>query len=68
MSVVYRTKQADVLDAVVFKYYNGQSGALEQVLEANKGIADYGAVLPAGVEVTFPELPKPSTKESVRLW
>lgn len=68
MSVIYRTKQDDVLDAVVFKYYNGQSGALEQVLEANKGIADYGAVLPAGVEVTLPELPKPSTKESVRLW
>ncbi|KAF1075913.1 tail protein X [Halodesulfovibrio sp. MK-HDV] len=68
MSVMYRTKQADVLDAVVFKYYDGQPGALEQVLDANKGIADYGAILPAGVEIDFPELPKPSVKESVRLW
>lgn len=68
MSVMYRTKQGDVLDAVVFKYYEGQSGALEQVLVVNKGIADYGAILPAGVEVVLPELPKPSAKESVRLW
>lgn len=68
MSVMYRTKQADVLDAVVFKYYDGQPGALEQVLDANKGIADHGAILPAGIEVDLPELPKPSVKESVRLW
>lgn len=68
MSVVYRTKQGDVLDAIVCKQYNGQSGALEQVLEANKGLAAQGAVLPMGVLVTLPDLPKPQAVESVRLW
>lgn len=68
MSVVYRTKQGDVLDAVVFKYYEGQAGALEQVLEANRGLAKYGTVLPAGLAVVLPDLPKPSPKESVTLW
>lgn len=68
MSVTYRTKQGDVLDAVVFKYYAGQTGALEQVLIANRGLAASGAVLPAGIAVTLPDLPKPKSKESIRLW
>lgn len=66
--MIYRTKQGDVLDAVVFKYYKGQTGALEQVLEANRGLAKYGAVLPAGLAIVLPDLPKPSPKESVTLW
>lgn len=68
MSVVYRTKQGDVLDAIVFKYYEGQAGALEQVLEANEGLAEHGAILPAGLVVVLPDLPKPAAKESVTLW
>lgn len=66
--MIYRTKQGDVLDAVVFKYYEGQAGALEQVLEANKGLVKHGPILPAGLAVVLPDLPKPSQKVSVTLW
>lgn len=68
MSVIYRTKQGDVLDAVVFKYYKGQGGVLEQVMEANRGLAKYGSILPAGLAVVLPDLPRPRPKESVTLW
>ncbi|WP_430735370.1 tail protein X [Halodesulfovibrio aestuarii] len=66
--MIYRTKQGDVLDAVVFKYYEGQPGAIEQVMDANRGLAKYGPVLPAGLAIVLPDLPKPSQKESVTLW
>ncbi|MEZ0576956.1 tail protein X [Halodesulfovibrio aestuarii] len=68
MSVLYRTKQGDVLDAVVFKYYEGQEGTLEQVLEANRGLAKYDPVLPAGLGIALPDLPKPRPKEGITLW
>ena len=66
--MIYRTKQGDVLDAVVFKYYDGQTGALEQVLEANRGLVKHGPILPAGLAVVLPDLPKSNQKESVTLW
>ncbi|MEZ6853023.1 tail protein X [Halodesulfovibrio aestuarii] len=66
--MIYRTKQGDVLDAVVFKYYERQPGAIEQVMDANRGLAKYGPVLPAGLAIVLPDLPKPSQKESVTLW
>lgn len=68
MNVVYHTKQGDVLDAIVWKHYNGQTGALEQVLVANKGLASHGAVLPAGVLVELPEIQRVEVKDTVRLW
>lgn len=68
MSVTYRTKQGDVLDAVVFKHYDGQPNTLEKVLEANRGLAGYGEVLPAGIAITLPDIPKGNIKESIRLW
>lgn len=68
MSVIYRTKQGDVLDAIVFKHYERQAGVLEKVFEANRKLASYGPVLPAGVLITLPDIPKPKAKESVTLW
>lgn len=68
MSETYRTKQGDVVDALVYKYYQGQEGTLEQVLNANPGLAAKGEVLPAGVVITLPVIPKPKSKESVTLW
>ena len=68
MSQTYRTRQGDVVDALVYKYYQGQEGTLEQVLNANPGLAAKGDVLPAGVTIVFPEVPKPKSKESITLW
>lgn len=68
MNGVYHTKQGDVLDAIVWKHYGGQTGALEQVLAANKGLASRGAVLPVGVLVLLPEVQRVEVKDAVRLW
>lgn len=68
MSVMYRTKQGDVLDSIVFRHYQGQVGALEKVFEANRKLASHGPVLPAGILITLPDIPKPKAKESITLW
>ena len=66
---VYRTRDGDMVDAICRRYYGIESGTVEVVLEANPGLADYGAVLPAGILVELPELP-PSRKTipTVKLW
>lgn len=66
--IVYRTKAGDVVDWIVWRHYGRQAGAVELVLEANPGLADHGAALPAGVEVVLPELPVPEPEPVVRLW
>jgi phage tail protein X len=65
----YRTKQDDVLDEVSFRFYGHENpGTVEAVLEANRGLADYGPLLPAGVMITFPVLPVSSTSEGIQLF
>ena len=65
----YRTSDGDVIDAVCRRYYGREAGAVEAVLEANPGLADLGPVLPAGVLVTLPDLPRPlETIPTVKLW
>ncbi|QTI81505.1 tail protein X (plasmid) [Roseomonas marmotae] len=69
MSTIYKTKEGDVLDAVAFKFYGSTDHrVVEQILEANRGLADYGEELPAGLEVVLPEIETPAQKEGVRLW
>lgn len=65
----YRTKDGDAVDAICWRHYGEQSGAVEVVLEANPGLADIGPVLPAGIIIELPELP-PAVQElpTVRLW
>jgi phage tail protein X len=64
----YRTSDGDMLDWICWKHYPGQSGAVEKVLEANRGLADLGPVYEAGVEIVLPEIdPIPEVK-AVRLW
>ena len=65
----YRTKDGDLVDAICWRHYGEQSGAVEVVLEANPGLADIGPVLPSGIIVELPDLP-PAVQElpTVRLW
>ena len=67
--MIYLTKQNDVLDDVVYRYYGDtENGIVELVLGANEGLADLGPVLPAGVEITLPDRPVQSKKTLQRLW
>lgn len=65
----YTTREGDILDAIVWKYYGSTSGqAVETVLEANRGLADYGPILPAGVVLVLPDIEAPKKAQGIRLW
>lgn len=65
----YVTSDGDQLDAIAFKYYGSTANqVVEQVLEANFGLADYGPELPAGVTITLPTIAAPTVGQGVKLW
>ncbi|MBI2235374.1 MAG: tail protein X [Magnetospirillum sp.] len=64
----YRTRQGDRLDAICWRYY-GRESAAEAVYEANPGLAGFGPILPAGLEIELPDLAEPvSAPTMVKLW
>lgn len=69
MAQTYRTSDGDTLDWICWKHYGQQSGAVEAVLEANRGLAALGPVYQGGLEITLPDLVAVVTNETpVRLW
>lgn len=65
----YVTKDGDTVDSIVFNYYGHTSQqAVEQVLDANPGLADRGPILPHSVRVVLPELAQPTVTKGLRLW
>lgn len=66
----YLTKDGDTVDYVAWKFYGRQSGrVVEQVLEANPGLADYGPELPLGLLIELPEVEeKQDANTGVKLW
>jgi phage tail protein X len=64
----YRTKDGDTLDWICNRNYGRTSGAVEAVLEANKGLADLGPIYTAGLLITLPDLPAAQQQTTIRLW
>ena len=65
----YITKGGDTADYIAWKYYGNQgAGTVEALLDANKGLADRGPVLPAGLVINLPEITTPATTQGVKLW
>jgi phage tail protein X len=69
----YVTLEGDRLDLVVWDHYQGDPARLPAlvviVLEANRGLAAHGPILPAGVTITLPEVEAtPASAPTVRLW
>jgi phage tail protein X len=65
----YRTSEGDTADYIAWKFYGTQDGqVVEQLMEANPGLADRGPVLPAGVLVTLPDVQPATAVQAVRLW
>lgn len=65
----YITKDGDTADYIVWKYYGNQdAGTVEALVDANKGLADRGPVLPAGLVIHLPEITTPATTQGVKLW
>ena len=67
MAIEYRTKEGDMLDEICHHYYGQTAGIVEQVLEANPGLAALGPTLAAGTLVTLPDIAAPE-QEQINLW
>nr|WP_252726588.1 tail protein X [Tritonibacter mobilis] len=68
-AVFYLSKEGETLDEIVWRHYDaGIRGAVEIVIEANRGIAALGPILPVGTRVLLPEIEEPKKAESLRLW
>ncbi|MCD3716391.1 tail protein X, partial [Escherichia coli] len=55
MPTIWITRDGDVLDAICATHYGTEnlSAVLTLVLEANQGLAEKGAVYPAGIRIVF---------------
>lgn len=68
MSRIYKTSSGDALDAICFAHY-GNEYAVLAVLNANRGLCNYPAVLPPGVDILLPDIEEPSESvDIIRLW
>jgi len=66
----YTSRQGDTVAYICHKYYRTtKGGTVEKVLEVNPQLSNYPPVLPAGIAIELPELPKPATeKQLITLW
>ncbi len=64
-----RAQQGDTVDAICWRHYGRTAGVVEQVLEANPGLADHGPVIPNGTLITLPDAaPQAERRQMVNLW
>lgn len=69
MADIYTTRQFDMLDALCHRWYGGTHGTVEAVMEANPNLAELMPVLPPGVNIFMPDLPRPhETITLLRVW
>ncbi|WP_024899531.1 tail protein X [Brucella rhizosphaerae] len=69
MSRIYTTIQGEMLDAICRKVYGDESGYVEQVMEANPGLAGLPHRLPIGTIINLPDLSRADDSQAViSLW
>jgi phage tail protein X len=68
MSIIYITKDGDVLDQICQNYYGKTSKIVEQVIEANPHIVELDTTFEAGIKITLPDIIQEKASETVKLW
>lgn len=68
MSELYVTRQFDEVDNICWQYYGRTQQTVEAVLLANPNLGDLLPILPEGLTIELPDLPAPSTSETLRIW
>lgn len=59
----------ETVDLICRRRYGDESGYVEAVYDANRGIAAYGPILPAGVVIVLPEVDAITQADTAfRLW
>ncbi len=58
-----------MIDLICKRHYGFVKGCVEQVLEANPGLADISPTLSSGILIILPEIPQIKIRENtIRLW
>ncbi|MDC4894432.1 tail protein X [Acinetobacter baumannii] len=61
--------QNDTVDAICWREYGRSTGVVEQVLEANPHLSEFGPFIPIGTKVQLPDIPTQQNKvQSIQLW
>ncbi|WP_254229437.1 tail protein X [Wolbachia pipientis] len=69
MTTYYISKENEILDLICWRHYGFTEGrVVEIVLEANRGLAEYGSFLPAGLKIKLPNIQKPMQKPKLKVW
>ena len=68
MDSIYRTLKGETIDLICWRNYGKTEGVVEMVLEANRGLADYGAILPDGIDIYLPDDRSEAASEGFSLW
>lgn len=68
MTIYYLTKEGEMLDLICWKHYGYSSGAVEEVLLKNPGLAEHGSFLPVGLKIKLPVTEKPLQKSKLKVW
>lgn len=70
MPTPYVTEAGDQLDLIAWRHYGYHTGTVEAILEANRDLSQHPPVLPAGLLISLPDLPKAAERRTgtVRLW
>lgn len=68
MAATVYAQQGDTVDLICHRHYGRTAGVTEQVLAANRGLADLGPILPMGTRVTLPDVPVKPVKKLINLW
>jgi phage tail protein X len=66
--MIYISKDGETLDYICWRHYGRTAGVMEKVLTANRHLAEYGAVLPAGVLINLPPIEEPKSNQKIKLW
>ena len=68
MSIIYTTKDGDILDQICQNYYGKTSKIVEQVIETNPHIVELDNTFEAGIKITLPDITQEKESETVKLW
>lgn len=68
MATTVRAEQGDTLDAICWRHYGRTAGVVEQVIDANPGLAELGPILPHGTAVQLPDITTQQQRKTVQLW
>jgi phage tail protein X len=65
----YLTKEGDMLDEIAYRYYGSTTNkVVENIIDANFNISNYGPILPSGILIELPEIKQTVEKRKVKLW